>query len=91
MGVRVWNLNAVKDYATGGNAAAVELHMQLPLAADRFDLVSKLLEANDWDGAREELCEVYPQHAELLANWIEGCKQRKASEQQVKVKRAALV
>lgn len=80
MGAKLPNLIQKIDHATGRPDRSFELHMDLPLSPAQHSLVSNLLAANDWDGARDALTDAYPQHAELLNLWFAASDARRKRE-----------
>lgn len=76
MGVRIHNLELVVDHAAPEKPSSVRLHMDLPLAPQDVTTVRQLLESDAWEQLQACLAARYPQHANLLEDWLEACAQR---------------
>ena len=73
MGVRVYNLELVVDHAAPEKPHTVRLHLDLPLAPQDVKIVRQLLEAEAWGQLQARLAARYPQHTNLLEDWLKAC------------------
>ncbi|WP_374834667.1 hypothetical protein [Paenochrobactrum pullorum] len=80
MGSRVLNFNVICDFATPEKNSSVELHMELPVPYSDVKILQTWFDKGEWATAENYLIQKYPEHRNLLKEWMIGCKRRSEND-----------